>query len=44
MSRGKDESFKGSIGNIYQTFSGRDVYESLKEKEMMISVVMNCIG
>ena len=32
MSRGKDESFKGSIGNIYQTFGGRDVYESLKEK------------
>ena len=30
--REKDESFKGSIGNIYQTFGGRDVYESLEEK------------
>lgn len=27
--REKDESFKGSIGNIYQSFNGRDVYESL---------------
>ena len=28
----KDDSFKGSIGNIYQSFSGVDVYESLEEK------------
>jgi len=28
----KDESFKGSIGNIYQSFNGRDVYDSLEEK------------
>lgn len=28
----KDDSFKGSIGNIYQTFGGQDVYESLEEK------------
>lgn len=28
----KDDSFKGSIGNIYQSFAGRDVYESLEEK------------
>lgn len=28
----KDESFKGSIGNIYQSFGGTDVYESLEEK------------
>ncbi len=28
----KDDSFKGSIGNIYQTFSGEDVYPSLEEK------------
>ena len=27
----KDDSFKGSIGNIYQSFAGRDVYESLEE-------------
>ena len=28
----KDESFKGSIGAIYQTFGGKDVYPSLEEK------------
>ena len=28
----KDDSFKGSIGNIYQSFDGHDVYESLEEK------------
>ena len=28
----KDDSFKGSIGNIYQTFGGKDVYPSLEEK------------
>lgn len=28
----KDDSFKGSIGNIYQTFAGEDVYPSLEEK------------
>ena len=28
----KDDSFKGSIGNIYQSFGGVDVYESLEEK------------
>ena len=28
----KDDSFKGSIGNIYQTFDGDDVYPSLEEK------------
>lgn len=28
----KDDSFKGSIGNIYQSFAGQDVYESLEEK------------
>lgn len=30
--REKDASFKGSIGNIYQTFGGQDVYASLEEK------------
>lgn len=39
----KDDSFKGSIGNIYQSFGEREIYESLEEKEMMISVVMNCM-
>ena len=28
----KDDSFKGSIGNIYQTFGGKDVYPTLEEK------------
>ena len=28
----KDDSFKGSIGNIYQSFGGSDVYKSLEEK------------
>ena len=30
--REKDESFKGSIGNIYQSFAGQEIYESLEEK------------
>lgn len=30
--REKDDSFKGSIGNIYQSFGGIDIYESLEEK------------
>ena len=30
--REKDDSFKGSIGNIYQSFGGSDVYASLEEK------------
>ena len=32
----KDDSFKGSIGNIYQSFGGEDVYPTLEEKEMKI--------
>lgn len=28
----KDDSFKGSIGNIYQSYAGQDIYESLEEK------------
>ncbi len=28
----KDDSFKGSIGNIYQSFGGVDLYGSLEEK------------
>ena len=28
----KDDSFKGSIGNIYQSFGGIDVYPSVEEK------------
>ena len=30
--REKDDSFRGSIGNIYQSFGGSDVYLSLEEK------------
>ena len=28
----KDDSFKGAIGNIYQSFGGEDVYPSTQEK------------
>lgn len=28
----KDDSFKGSIGNIYQSYADQEVYESLEEK------------
>lgn len=28
----KDDSFKGSIGNIYQSFDGKDIYPSVQEK------------
>lgn len=28
----KDDSFKGSIGNIFQTFDGEDVYPTVEEK------------
>ncbi len=28
----KDDSFKGCIGNIYQSFGGRDLYPSIEEK------------
>lgn len=28
----KDDSFKGSIGNIYQSFGGEDVYPTVEEK------------
>lgn len=28
----KDDSFKGSIGNVYQSFGGQEIYESLEEK------------
>ena len=28
----KDDSFKGSIGNIYQSFAGKDIYPTLEEK------------
>lgn len=39
----KDDSFKGSIGDIYQTFGGQDVYPSLQEKaaNLLYFVVKN---
>ena len=30
--REKDDSFRGSIGNIYQSFSGQELYPTLEEK------------
>lgn len=39
----KDDSFKGSIGNIYQSFGGQEVYPSLQEKaaNLLYFVVKN---
>ena len=28
----KDDSFKGSIGNIYQSFAGQEIYPTAEEK------------
>ena len=32
----KDDSFKSSIGQIYQTFAGQDLYPSVEEKAAML--------
>ncbi|MEG2600018.1 MAG: virulence protein RhuM/Fic/DOC family protein [Muribaculaceae bacterium] len=32
----KDQSFKGSIGAVYQTFGGSDLYPSVEEKAAML--------
>lgn len=32
----KDDSFRSSIGQIYQTFSGQDLYPSVEEKAAML--------
>lgn len=32
----KDQSFKGSIGAVYQTFGGNDLYPSVEEKAAML--------
>ena len=39
----KDDSFKGAIGNIYQSFGGQDVYPGLQEKaaNLLYFVVKN---
>ena len=41
--REKDDSFKGSIGNIYQSFAGQEIYQSLEEKaaNLLYFVVKN---
>ncbi len=41
--REKDDSFKGSIGNIYQSFAGQEIYDSLEEKaaNLLYFVVKN---
>ena len=40
----KDDSFKSSIGQIYQTFGGIDLYPSVEEKDTMVKVVVNLIN
>ena len=40
----KDESFKSSIGQIYQTFGGEELYSSVEEKDVMVKVVVNLIN
>lgn len=39
----KDDSFKGSIANIYQSFGGKDLYPSIEEKaaHLLYFVVKN---
>jgi prophage maintenance system killer protein len=41
--REKDQSFKGSLGAIYQTFEGKEVYPSIEEKaaHLLYFVVKN---
>lgn len=36
FAREKDDSFKSSIGQIYQTFGGQDLYPSVEEKAAML--------
>ena len=40
----KDDSFKSSIGQIYQTFDGVDLYPSFEEKAAMVKVIVNLIN
>lgn len=35
----KDDSFKSSIGQIYQTFGGEDLYPSVEQEAAMVLVV-----
>lgn len=36
FANGKDDSFKSSIGQIYQTFGGEELYPSVEEKAAML--------
>ena len=36
MTNEKDDSFRSSIGQIYQTFGGEDLYPSVEEKAAML--------
>lgn len=38
----KDDSFKSSIGQIYQTFDGVDLYPSVEEKAAMLPYSLPC--
>ena len=40
----KDESFRSSIGQIYQSFGGEDLYASVEEKDIIVRVVVNLIN
>ena len=40
----KDDSFKSTMGVIYQTFDGQELYPSIEEKDIMTKVVVNLIN
>ena len=40
----KDQSFKSSLGAIYQTFDGRDLYPTIEEKAVMVKVIANLLA
>ena len=39
----KDDSFKSSIGQIYQTFGGEDLYPSVEENRLSLSAELRFI-
>ena len=40
----KDESFKSSIGQIYQTFGGEELYPSVEQKAAMLLYLVTKLG
>lgn len=40
----KDKSFHSSIGQIYQTWDGKDLYPSIEEMDTMVKVVVSLIN